>query len=91
MTQNPRPQAGRVAGAVGLSAAALSVALAAAALAPWRGIDAARPDAGDDPLGHRQIVCPVPSALEQRGLHKTDSDAGRMLSNWNYTDTSYNF
>jgi hypothetical protein len=66
--------------------ATAAVALAAAVLAPWRALDAAAPAAADDPLNHRAIVRPMPSALAQRGQANADADAPVLLKNWNFTD-----
>jgi hypothetical protein len=59
--------------------------LAVIVLAPWRSLDAAAPSAADDPFNKGNIVYPVPQALNQRGLHKSDSDDAVKLNNWNYT------
>jgi hypothetical protein len=64
------------------------VALSLSVLAPWRSVDAAAPAAGDDPLNTLNVVRPVPSALEQRGLKQADTADSAILSNWNYTDGS---
>jgi hypothetical protein len=63
-----------------------AVALALAVLAPWRSPGTDAPAAADDPLSQGAIVRPVPSALAQRGLQKTDSDEALLLGNWNFTD-----
>ena len=72
--------------ALTITFSAATLALAVAVLAPWHSIGIDAPAASDDPLSQGAIVRPVPAALAQRGLQKTDSDEALMLGNWNFTD-----
>ena len=71
-----------------LTLTAAAAALAIGVLAPWRILDAAAPDAGDDPFRQGAIAPPTPLKDANRGLQAGDSERTKLLGNWHDTDNT---